>query len=222
MFKKLFKSEHGNVVMIFALSLIPIIAVAGSAIDISRMQSAKIQMSSLLDQAVLASANLSYSDDPEVLIEDWMKSQVGQFGYDPDDLEVTVTSNIALNSKNVNATARLTMDTAIMYILGQDRVTISVDSTAVQSITNIELAMVLDISSSMRGNRLSSLKTASTEFVDIMLTPSTSRTTSINVVPFGGTVNIGDSLFSKFAVQNSSSSTSIDPDEDSYDIGSNV
>ena len=98
MLKKLFKSERGNVVMIFALSLIPILAVAGSAIDISRMQSAKIQMSSLLDQAVRASANLTYTDDPEVLINNWMKSQVAQFGYDPDDVEVTVVSDVALNS----------------------------------------------------------------------------------------------------------------------------
>lgn len=222
MFKKLFKNDRGNVVMIFALALIPILAVAGSAIDISRMQSAKIQMSSLLDQAVLASANLSYTDDPEVLIEDWMKSQVSQFGYDPADLEVTVVSNVALNSKDVSATARLTMDTAIMYMFGQDRVTIEVDAKAVQSITNIEIAMVLDISSSMRGNRLTSLKTASTEFIDIMLTPDTLNTTSINVVPFGGTVNIGDSLFNKFAVQNTDPATIIDPDEDDYDIGSNV
>ena len=222
MFKKLFKNDRGNVVMIFALALIPILAVAGSAIDISRMQSAKIQMSSLLDQAVLASANLSYTDDPEVLIEDWMKSQVSQFGYDPADLEVTVVSNVALNSKDISATARLTMDTAIMYMFGQDRVTIEVDAQAVQSITNIEIAMVLDISSSMRGNRLTSLKTASTEFIDIMLTPDTLNTTSINVVPFGGTVNIGDNLFNKFAVQNTDPATIIDPDEDDYDIGSNV
>ncbi|GAB5454996.1 MAG: hypothetical protein Hens2KO_12250 [Henriciella sp.] len=222
MINKFFKNQCGNVVMIFALAIIPILAVAGTAIDISRMQSAKIQMSALLDQAVLASANLSYTDDPQVLIEDWMKSQVNQFGYDPADLEVTVVSDIALNSKNVTATARLNMDTAIMYMFGQDRVSIEVDSTAVQSITNIEIAMVLDISSSMRGNRLTSLKTASTDFVDIMLTPDTLNTTSINVVPFGGTVNIGDSLFNKFAVQNTNPATIIDPDEDDYDIGTSV
>ena len=222
MLNKLFKNERGNVVMIFALALIPILAVAGTAIDISRMQSAKIQMSSLLDQAVLASANLSYTDAPEVLIEDWMKSQVSQFGYDPADLEVTVVSNIALNSKDVTATARLTMDTAIMYIFGQDRVTIEVDATAVQSITNIEIAMVLDISSSMRGSRLTSLKAASTDFIDIMLTPDTLNTTSINVVPFGGTVNIGDALFNKFAVPMSSPTTIVNPDEGEYDIGANV
>lgn len=222
LFKRLFKADRGNVIMIFALSLFPIFAVAGSAIDLSRLQSAKIQTSSLLDQAVLAAANLSYTDDPEVLVTEWMNSQISQFGYSPDNLEVIVTSEVAINSRDVSAVARLTIDTAVMHMFGQDQVSIEVSSAAFQSIPNIEIAMVLDISSSMRGNRLTSLKAASTEFVDIMITPSTDEATSISVVPFGGTVNIGDSLFNQFAVRSTDPGTIIDPDEDDYEIGTAV
>lgn len=220
--KRLFKADRGNIVMIFALSLFPILAVAGSAIDISRIQSAKIQTSSLLDQAVLAAANLSYTDDPDALVTEWMTSQISQFGYSPDNLEVIVNSEVALNSRSVNAVARLTIDTAMMHIFGRDEVVIEVTSAAFQSIPNIEIAMVLDISSSMRGNRLTSLKAASTEFVDIMITPSTEDATSISVVPFGGTVNIGNSLFNQFAVLPLAPLTIVDPDEDDYDIGTSV
>lgn len=195
LFRRLIRSERGNVVMIFALCLLPIFAVVGTAIDISRIHSAKIQMSTLLDQAVLASANLSATEDPKDLIEDWMESQVTQFGYSASDLQVNVTSTIALNSRDVHATASIKVPTLMMYMFNQNSTTIEVKAAAVQSITNIEIAMVLDISSSMRGQRLTSLKTASTDFIDIILTPSNQATTSINVVPFGGTVNIGDSLF---------------------------
>lgn len=221
-FTRLLKADRGNVVMIFALSLIPVLAVAGSAMDLSRIQSAKIQTSALLDQAVLAATNLSSTDDPVVLVETWMESQVTQFGYRAEDLNVQVNSIVALNSKSVAATASLTVDTAIMHIFGHDRVTIKVASSAVQSIPNIEIAMVLDISSSMRGNRLSSLKTASTEFVDIMLTDTTKDATSISVVPFGGTVNIGTALFNKFAVRTTDFGTVTDPSEVQYDIGTGV
>lgn len=221
-FTRLLKADRGNVVMIFALSLIPVLAVAGSAMDLSRIQSAKIQTSALLDQAVLAATNLSSTDDPVVLVETWMESQVTQFGYRAEDLNVQVNSIVALNSKSVAATATLTVDTAIMHIFGHDRVTIKVASSAVQSIPNIEIAMVLDISSSMRGNRLSSLKTASTEFVDIMLTDTTKDATSISVVPFGGTVNIGTTLFNKFAVRTTDFGTITDPSEAQYDIGTGV
>jgi Flp pilus assembly protein TadG len=222
LYKKLFKAERGNVVMMLALSIIPILAVAGSAIDISRIQTARIQTSSLLDQAVLAAANLSYQDDPEALVENWMESQIAQFGYPVDNLTVNVVAEVALNAKSVTADASLVVDTAIMHLFGTDNVTINVSASATQSIPNIEIAMVLDISSSMRGNRLTSLKSASTEFVDIMLTPSTTDTTSINVVPFGGTVNIGDTLFNKFVVDTSTFGTVLDPTRVQYDIGTAV
>ncbi|MEL7541364.1 MAG: hypothetical protein AAGJ51_10710, partial [Pseudomonadota bacterium] len=129
---------------------------------------------------------------------------------------------IALNSKSVSATATLTVETAIMHVFGNNETIIQVQSSAIQSIPNIEIAMVLDISSSMRGSRLSSLKAASTEFVDIMLNETTEDATSINVVPFGGTVNIGTSLFNKFAVETSGFGTIVDPDQDEYDIGTAV
>jgi len=221
-FTRLRKAERGNVVMIFALSLFPIFAVAGAAIDISRIQSAKIQTSALLDQAVLAATNLSSTDDPVTLVETWMESQISQFGYQVEDLDIQVNAIMALNSKSVSATAKLTVDTAIMHLFGKDQVTIQVASAAVQSIPNIEIAMVLDISSSMRGNRLSSLKTASTEFVDIMLTDTTKDATSISVVPFGGTVNIGSTLFNKFAVRTTDFGTITDPSEIQYHIGTDV
>ena len=193
--RKLARAEQGNVVMIFALSLIPIIAVAGSAIDINRVQTAKIQTAALLDQAVLAATNLSSTEDPSTLVQTWMNSQIEQFGYSRESLTMQVNSVVALNSKSVTATATLTVDTAIMHMFGTDETTIEVHASAFQSIPNIEIAMVLDISSSMRGSRLTSLKAASTEFVDIMLNETTEDATSINVVPFGGTVNIGTTLF---------------------------
>lgn len=221
-FTQLARATHGNTVMIFALSLFPILAVVGSAVDISRIQTSKTQLTALLDQSVLAATNLSSTEDPTELVQNWMDSQIEQFGHQREYLSVQVNSVVALNSKSVTATASLQVDTAIMHMFGNDNTVISVTSSALQSIPNIEIAMVLDISSSMRGNRLTSLKTASTEFVDIMLTDTTEDSTSINVVPFGGTVNIGSTLFNKFAVENSGIDTIIDPSVAQYEIGTGV
>ncbi|MEO1324630.1 MAG: hypothetical protein AAFV59_16685 [Pseudomonadota bacterium] len=219
---RLIKAEQGNVIMIIALSVLPILAVAGTAIDLNRIQTAKIQTALLLDQAVLAATNLSSSEDPDTLVKTWMESQIEQFGHNPESLQVQSNSVVALNSKSVSATATLTVETAIMHLFGTDEVTIGVKASAFQSIPNIEISMVLDISSSMRGNRLTSLKAASTEFVDIMLNETTEDATSINVIPFGGTVNIGSTLFDKFAVETSGFGTIVDPSEDDYDIGTSV
>ncbi len=220
--RKLLRARRGNVTVMLALSVIPIIAVVGTAIDISRIQTARAQTWALLDQAALAAANLAYEDEVDTLVTDWMDSRIAEFGHNPSDLEVSVQSEITLNSKTVSTTAILRVDTTIMHLFGREEVYVQVSSTAMQSISNIEIAMVLDISSSMNGNRLSSLKSASTEFVDIMLTDETKLSTSINVVPFGGTVNIGDSLFNKFAVLNTGFGTVVDPSETQYNIGTGV
>ncbi|MEL7109810.1 MAG: hypothetical protein AAGJ68_15570 [Pseudomonadota bacterium] len=182
----------------------------------------KTQTATLLDQAVLAATNLASTEDPDTLVETWMAAQIEQFGHSKENLIVESSSVVALNSKSVTASATLTVDTAVMHLFGTEEVTIEVQASAFQSIPNIEISMVLDISSSMRGNRLTSLKAASTEFVDIMLNETTEDATSINVIPFGGTVNIGSTLFDKFAVETSGFGTIIDPSEDDYNIGTSV
>ncbi|MEO1660494.1 MAG: pilus assembly protein TadG-related protein [Pseudomonadota bacterium] len=220
--RRLARAERGNVIVMMALSIIPIIAVVGMAIDMSRIHSARMQTWALLDQAALAAANLAHDEDPNTLVKEWMESRVSQFGHSAEDLSISVQSDVTFNSKTVTTTASLRVDTAIMHLLGREEVYVTVSSTAEQSISNIEIAMVLDISSSMRGSRLTSLRAASTEFVDIMLTDETKTTTSINVVPFGGTVNIGTNLFNKFAVQVTGFGTVLDPSESQYSIGTGV
>lgn len=220
--RRLLGAERGNVAMILALAIIPIIAVVGSAIDLNRIHTAKSKITMLLDQSVLAATNLNSTEDPSELVQTWMHTQIVELGYAQSDLNLQVSSVVAINSKSVTATATLNVDTAIMHIFGTDSADIRVSSTAIQSIPNIEIAMVLDISSSMRGNRLTSLKTASTEFVDIMLNDTTKDSTSINVVPFGGTVNIGEDLFEEFAVELTAFGTILDPNEATYDIGTAV
>ena len=138
MFDKLFKNERGNVVMIFALALIPILAVAGSAIDISRMQSAKIQMASLLDQAVLASANLSYTDDPEVLIEDWMNFFSLSFSNKGHKVQYHQLGNVQIGQLEEVAVAG--NSTSVPTIL-------SVTETGFESVSFVEVDPVKDISS---------------------------------------------------------------------------
>ena len=97
--------------------------------------------------------------------------------------------------------------------------TVSAQTTAIQSSTNVELAMVLDISSSMRGDKLAKLKEAADDFVDQILNDKNIALTSINLIPFGGTVNI-QSLFDELAVPEASAT--VDPNSTEYNKSTNV
>ena len=122
--------------MILALAILPIIAVVGSAIDLNRIHTAKSKITMLLDQSVLAATNLNSTEDPSELVQTWMHTQIVDLGYAQSDLNLQVSSVVAINSKSVTATATLNVDTAIMHIFGTDSADIRVSSTAVQSIPN--------------------------------------------------------------------------------------
>jgi len=76
--------------------------------------------------------------------------------------------------------------------------------------------MVLDISSSMHGQRLSNLKSAASDFVDQILTEKQKDLTSISLVPFGGTVNLGP-IFNDYVVDGSG--VTYNPNQGQYNKG---
>ena len=222
LFFGIMRHTRGSIVPIYALSVLAVFALVGFSVDFSRALAAKVQMRALLDQAVLAAANLSYTDDPELVVQNWLESQISSLGHSSDDLTVDVEAAVSPNLKNISATATLEMPASFMRLFGQKTITIRVESLAVQSIPNVEIALVLDISSSMRGERLRNLKVAAGDFVEVVLRPSVKDVTSISVVPFGGSVNIGPSLFSRFSAQIENDDTIFDPEKSEYNIGSAV
>ena len=81
------RERDGNVTMTFALTLIPLMMVAGLAIDFSRTEGSATQVQSALDGAVLAAARALQDDKTDAQIR-----QTGRVYYD-----ATVSAN------NVNA-----------------------------------------------------------------------------------------------------------------------
>jgi len=216
------KNEDGNVAIITALAILPLLAVAGFAIDFSRIHSAKIQLRASLDNAVLSAAKLNTQGDPEVLVSDWVNAQMTQNGFGDLPISVVTDAEVDRNVRNIAATATLELPTSMMHLFGTDVTSITVNSVAIQDIPNVEVSLVLDISSSMNGSKIANLKPAASEFIDTMLEGDASTSTSINLVPYGGSVNIGEDLFNKFAVAETASSTILNPDKNAYSIGAGI
>lgn len=162
---------------------------------------------------------MSNEQEIEQLIETYLKANLAGTGLDYESIEVEAVVTETFNSRTIRITANTEVKTAFLPLFQIDSIAINVSASAYQAIPNLELAMVLDVSSSMRGNRISNLKSASKEFVDEMLTDDTVASTSLSIIPFGGTVNIG-SLFDTYVVP--LSTAAIDPSEADYAIGSDV
>lgn len=112
------------------------------------------------------------------------------------------------------------LPTYFLGLVNLETLPISASATATESRLNIELALVLDISSSMNGAKFTNLKDSAKVFVDHMLSGDAADSTSLSIIPFGGTVNVGRNLFLASAATPTLANT--DPAEADYDIGTNV
>ena len=191
-----FRREEDGALIIFALMLfVLMVMMGGFAVDLMKYENTRVKLWNALDRSTLAAAALNQTLDPAAVVRDYMLKS----GFADALKSVTVTEG--LNSRVVHAVGRADTNPLFMHMLGIDRFDAVGRSQAEQSITNVEIVLVLDISGSMtRNNKIGNLKTAASEFVDTILASDPNHRVSISIVPYNAQVNIGTDLVTKFNI----------------------
>ena len=188
--KALRRNSRGSIAPIFAAALPLLLVMAGVAIDYSRAFSSRTAIQSALDAAVFGAARASVmnDEDPKVVIKQFFDETVAKkFGIDIDAV---------VGSKGANdvfiGTASGKVKTSFMQIAGTKEIDISVRSEVIFGIGSAEVALVLDATDSMAGSKISTLKTAAKDLVDVLYsTPQADKNVKVAVVPFARYVNVG-------------------------------
>jgi Flp pilus assembly protein TadG len=189
------RDRGGNVALIFALCLVPVILFIGAGVDLANAQRIRQQLQDATDSAVLAVARdgLRLTDaqlQPEA--DAYLKAS-----YDYKRFPYKITK-LTFDRTTVTATLDTTasVPTSFMQIAGIRSVPIS--ASAVSKGLGFEVALVLDTSGSMGdpagsgGSKISALRTAASSFLDAMFgTQATSQRVTIGIVPFAASVNVG-------------------------------
>ena len=210
------RSDDGNIAILTTFLMLPLLILMGGGVDIVRATTASSQLRTALDGAALASASLTSSGPVEDIIKDYMRANLADNSVFTTPPTVNFTSSTALNSKTVTISAAGTVDTFFLKLFGINTLPVTASTTANQSATNVELSLVLDISSSMiHGGKITSLKTAAKSFIDQILNDRNIARTSMNIIPFGGTVNI-DAFFDDFVVAKNANGVVEDPSKAQY------
>ncbi|MEM9422288.1 MAG: vWA domain-containing protein, partial [Pseudomonadota bacterium] len=213
------RRQKGNVALMTAITFVPTVGLMGAATDVVRSTTEAARLRSALEGAALAAASLTNTRPIEDVIAEYVAANVSD-STARDSLQLTIPDpTVALNKREVTITASMEVKTYFLGLFGIDTMKVSAQTTAIQSATNVELAMVLDISSSMSGQKLSSLKVAAADFVDKILNEKNISRTSVSLIPFGGTVNI-QNLFDTYAIPATHSSAIVDPGTADYGNGS--
>lgn len=184
--------RRGNVAIIFALCIIPILAAIGAAIDMSNAQRVRAQLQDATDSAVLAVARdgLKLTDaqiKPQA--DTYMKASYRYVTSIPYTI-----SNVTFDRTSVTATldTKASVPTSFMQLVGIK--TVPITAHAVSKGLGFEVALVLDTSGSMDDyagttKKIDALKTASSSFLDSMFgTSATSQRVTVAVVPFATNV----------------------------------
>ncbi len=193
--RKRFSKDESGAVLLFSLILfVLMIMIGGLAVDLMRYESTRTTLQNTLDRSTLAAAGLSQTLDAEAVVRD----HVDKVGMTQDLTSVTVTQG--LNFKTVNATALADTAPIFLHMIGIDSFDAPAVATAEQRITNVEIALVLDVSGSMQGTKIVNLKSAASEFVDTVLSSDGDDRISVALVPYNGQVNLGPTMAAQYNV----------------------
>ena len=186
--RALFAARKGTVAIILAVSMVPLIAATGAAVDMSRAYLARVRLSNALDAAGLA---VGSSQGTEAQLRE-IARRFFIANYPPTALGTATPPTVTIEGGLITLTSTVRVETTMMRVVGIDHLDVAVSSTINREVKGLEVVLVLDNTGSMRGSRIRALRTASSDLVNILFgDQETAEKLTIGLVPFAGTVNLG-------------------------------
>lgn len=189
------KDASGNVGMLFGLALLPIVGLAGAAVDYARASAARATLAAAVDSAALVVAReASRSSDAQLRgrAEAYLNANLAGNA----DLALAgVTIQIDRPGRAVHIAANAAIQTSLTRILGIDSMALSATALSSWGTNTIELALVLDNTGSMAtSGKIQELKRATRDLIDEMeRTSRDGNAIRIAIVPFATKVRLDQS-----------------------------
>lgn len=183
------ESTSGNTAMIFGLVAVTVIMAGGAAIDMARAVSMKTRLSSALDAAALAVGTQLDLDEMEL---EEMAQKYFDANYPSSALGETEAVQLVQTGEKISLSVTGRVDTTLLRIININEFNLNVANEITRSANNLEVAVALDITGSMKGTPLTDLKTAAKDLVDMIVQDvQTPYYTKLAIVPYAAGVNVG-------------------------------
>lgn len=186
------QDRSGNVMMFFGLALLPVIGLAGAAMDYARATTARAQLNAAVDTAALMAArDASKLTDAQLRdrINGWIKATLSA-----DEAAKFTGATIAIDrqERTVTIGARVPVEKTLYRVINGDDMIVASNSQSSWGTNKIELALVLDNTGSMSSSgKLNALKTASKDLIKIMQDATTEPgQIKIAIIPFATQIRL--------------------------------
>ena len=186
--------QRGNTAIIFAFAVAPLIALSGGAVDLSHRARIRTDMQGAADTAALAAARTlqsAVSDDKDETKWGKLKKQAERAGRDafaasgPALSGMGVEPRIKITKEAVSVSALADVPTSFLGVVGIGKLkAAALAEVGVPKPVEVEIALVLDYSGSMRENdKHIRMARAARDFVE-RIGRERSENTKIGIVPF--------------------------------------
>ncbi|WP_196793225.1 TadE/TadG family type IV pilus assembly protein [Erythrobacter litoralis] len=212
--RRLASDRSGNTLALIAAGLLPLLAMAGSGVDMSRAYLAESRLQQACDSGVLAARKALGTEiatltdiptDAGTRGQEFFNSNFQDGNYGTQNR----TFNMVLeNDYSVSGTATVDVPTSVMTVFGFTKIPVKVECQARISFSDVDVMMVLDVTGSMKhtnsGDTLSkidSLKATVRNFYDQMEGAKSAGTRiRYGFVPYASNVNVGHLLKDEWVV----------------------
>ncbi len=182
-------SRQGAVAPIVGLGALVLVGATGVAIDTARLQLVQTRLANSLDAAGLAAGATVNTTVMNTEVSKYLNANFNN--YMGSSLSNTTTS-VNSDKTKISLSASADVPTIFMKLFGVSENTVTASSEITRGNKGLELVMVLDNTGSMAGSKLTSLKSAAKDLVNILYgSKTTTDNLWIGLVPFSQGVNIG-------------------------------
>ncbi len=196
---RLFRETRGSVATMFAFSLLPMLIVAGAAVDYSGVLALRANLQNASDSASLALCQQPLSvqnAQMQTLAQSWVNAVNPKAPVSVDPLVITN------NPRQITMTSRATYPSTFGRIVGLSTIPIATQSQCTAPAPKIfEVALVLDNTGSMAKSsgsqsKMQALQQAATNFVNYVFTNAAFDPASrISLVPFAAAVTVDPTTY---------------------------
>jgi Flp pilus assembly protein TadG len=191
-------ANQGNIAVIFAIALVPIISFVGAAIDYSRANNARSSMQAALDStALMLAKDLSTGVITTAQIATKAQAYFTALYTNPDAKSVSVNATYTADNGNMGSTIQVngsgSITTDFMKVAGFPNMNFNASSTSAWGNVRMRVALALDNTGSMKDNgKIGALRTAASNLVDQLgALAKNPGDVYISVIPFAKIVNAG-------------------------------
>jgi Flp pilus assembly protein TadG len=190
------RDSRGSVLPLFGLMVLPLAFAVGLAIDSARGYRTDQQVAAALDAAALATAKALRLDsltdgELEQVADTYFRANFLN-DHNTDTTVAPLALSIDREINVVSLTATVDLPTSFGRLMSVQSFRIVKSAQATYDAKDVELAMMLDVSGSMAGSKLSDLKSAAQDLVDMLLSANESGAKNrIGIAPYSTAVNAG-------------------------------